>query len=102
MSKALLGNCVQSKSADEVYAEYFRPYTLVDEDTNLSCLKSRPNQEKKNRNSMFDVRHPLKDLVFFNFSVHTDLNRLASVLECDIVIYYTNEMFDKFFELYHD
>ena len=102
VSKALLGNCVQSKSADEVYAEYFRPYTLVDEDTNLSCLKSRPNQEKKIRNSMFDLRHPLKDPAFFNFSVHTDLNRLSSVLECDIVIYYTNEMFDKFFEIYHD
>jgi hypothetical protein len=102
VSKALLGSCVPSLTADQVYAEYFKPFTLVDEDTNLSCLKSRPNQEKKIRNSMFDLRHPEKDPAFFNFSIHTDLNRLASVLEADIVIYYTNETFEKFFELYHD
>lgn len=89
-------------TGEQVYAEYFRPFTLVDEDTNLSCLKSRPNQEKKIRNSMFASRDPHKDPAFFNFTLHTDLNRLASVLECDIVIYYTTDNFDKFFDLYHD
>ena len=102
VSKALLGSCVPSLTADEVYAEYFKPFTLIDEDTNLSCLKARPNQEKKIRNSMFDLKHPQKEPAFFTFNSHTDVNRLAAVLECDIVIYYTNETFEKFFELYHD
>ena len=102
VSKAILASCVPALTADEVYAEYFKPFTLVDEDTNLSCLKSRPHQEKKIRNSMFDLRHPHKEPAFFNFANHTDLNRLAAVLEADIVVYYTNEKFDKFFDLYHD
>ena len=51
---------------------------------------------------MFDLKHPQKEPAFFNFSVHTDLNRLASVLECDIVVYYTSEKFENFFEIYHD
>ena len=102
ISKALLGSCVPSLTADQVYAEYFKPFTLVDEDTNLSCLKARPNQEKKIRNSMFELRQPTKDPAFFNMAEHTDLNRLAAVLNCDIVVYYTSETFEKFFEIYHD
>ena len=102
LSKALLGSCVPSLTADEVYAEYFKPFTLIEEDTNLSCLKARPNQEKKIRNSMFDLKSPKNEPAFFNFTSHTDVNRLAAVLNCDIVIYYAAENFEKFFEIYHD
>ena len=51
---------------------------------------------------MFELRQPTKDPAFFNMAEHTDLNRLAAVLNCDIVVYYTSETFEKFFEIYHD
>ena len=74
LSKALLGSCDPNKSAEEIYAEYFFPFTLVDEDSNLSCLKSRPHQEKKIRNTMYNLKEPSKDPAYFNFTYHTDIN----------------------------
>jgi len=73
LSKALLASCDPVKTAEEIYAEYFFPFTLVDEDSNLSCLKSRPQQERKIRNTMFNLKDPLKDPAYFNFTSHTDL-----------------------------
>ena len=102
LSKALLGSCDSKKSAEEIYAEYFFPFTLVDEDSNLSCLKSRPNQEKKIRNTMYNLKEPSKDPAYFNFTFHTDINRLAKALGKDIVIYYAHDDGFKFFEIYHD
>jgi hypothetical protein len=101
LSKAILDSCCAPLSAESVYAEYFRPFTLVDEETNLSCLKSRPNQEVKIRNSMFHPRQPTEEPAFFNFNSHADINRLAQVIGKNIVIYFTNELWN-FFEIYHD
>ena len=102
LSKALLGSCDPNKSAEEIYAEYFFPFTLVDEDSNLSCLKSRPHQEKKIRNTMYNLKEPSKDPAYFNFTYHTDINRLAKALGKDIVIYYAHDDSFKFVEIYHD
>jgi hypothetical protein len=101
LSKALLSSCCKPLSAESVYGEYFKPFTLVDEETNLSCLKSRPNQERKIRNSMFHPKHPKEEPAFFNFNSHADVNRLAQVIGKNIVIYFTNEIW-SFFEIYHD
>ena len=68
LSKAVLETCCPPLSAESVYAEYFKPFTLVDEETNLSCLKSRPNQEVKIRNSMFHPRQPTEEPAFFTFN----------------------------------
>jgi len=73
----------------------------VDEETNLSCLKSRPNQEVKIRNSMFHPRQPTEEPAFFTFNSHADINRLAQLIGKNIVIHFTNESWN-FFEIYHD
>lgn len=101
LSKAVLETCCPPLSAESVYAEYFKPFTLVDEETNLSCLKSRPNQEVKIRNSMFHPRQPTEEPAFFTFNSHADINRLAQLIGKNIVIYFTNESW-SFFEIYHD
>jgi hypothetical protein len=102
LSKALLSSCDSQKTGEEIYAEYFFPFTLVDEDSNLSCLKARPQQERKIRNTMFNLKEPSKDPAYFNFSSHTDINRLAKAIKKDIVIYYAHDDQFKFFEIYHD
>jgi hypothetical protein len=101
LSKAVLGSCCKPLPAEAVYSEYFKPFTLVDDETNLSCLKSRPNQELKIRNSMFQLSQPLEEPAFFNFNSHADINRLAQVIGKNIVIYFVNEKW-SFFEIYHD
>jgi len=102
LSKALLSSCDPARTGQEVYAEYFFPFTLVDEDSNLSCLKARPNQERKIRNTMYNLKEPSKDPAYFNFTSHTDLNRLAKAIKKDIVVYYAHDDGFKIFEIYHD
>ena len=102
LSKALLGSCLSGTSGEKVYAKYFRPFTLVDVDSNLSCLKSRPNQEKKIRNTMYNVKDFKKDPAYFNFTSHTDVNRLAKVIDREIVVYFADDRKFQFFEIYHD
>ena len=101
LSKALLESCCAPLSAESVYAEYFKPFTLVDDETNLSCLKSRPHQEQKIRNSMFHPKNPTEEPAFFSFNSHADINRLSQVIGKNIVIYFTNESW-SFFEIFHD
>ena len=101
LSKALLEHCDSEKSAPEVYKLYFRPFTLVDADSNVSCLKSRPHLEEKVRNSLYNLREDKADPAFFNFSSHQDINRLCSVIGAEIVIYFSN-VECSFLELYHD
>ena len=101
LSKALLESCCAPLSAESVYAEYFKPFTLVDDETNLSCLKSRPHQEQKIRNSMFHPKKPVEEPAFFSFNSHADINRLSQVIGKNIVIYFTNEAW-SFFEIFHD
>lgn len=100
LSKALLSTCLPPKSGLDVYADYFRQFTLVDVDANLSCLKSRPNQERKIRNTMYNCSE--KDPAYFNFTLHTDVNRLAKVIGKEIVIYLADDRQFQFFEIYHD
>ena len=51
---------------------------------------------------MYGIREPLMDPGYFNFTSHTDVNRLAKVLETDIVIYFAHDNKFLYFELYHD
>jgi len=102
LAKALLGSCVRGKSGEEVYASYFAPYTLIDSDANLSCLKSRPNQERKIRKSMYNSREPSQNPGYFTLESHTDVNRLCKVIDHEIVIYFADDRRFQFFEIYHD
>ena len=102
MSKSLPGSCLSGPSGEKVYAKYFGPFTLVAVDSNLSCLKSQPNQEKKIRNTMYNIKDKTKDPGYFNFTSHTDVNRLAKVIDREIVIYFADERKFQFFEIYHN
>ena len=103
LSKALLSSLAFPKSALDLYAEYFRPFCIVDDDNNLSALQRRGGLERKVRDSMFEKDLPLKDPAFFSFSSHHDVNRLAALLGLEIVIYFTNSL-AKFtwLDIFHD
>jgi len=51
---------------------------------------------------MYNLKEPAKDPAYFNFTSHTDLNRLAKAVKKDIVIYYAHDDGFKMFEIYHD
>jgi len=91
-SKALLGSVSPSHSARQAYAKYFDQFSLVDPDSNLSCLKRSAKSERLVRNSMYSPNLPHKDPAFFSFSSHHDVNRLASVMDVEIVIYLTDSL----------
>lgn len=103
LSKALLGAVAVDQSGLEVYHRYFIPYTLVSDEANLSCLRRLPNMEVKVRNTMFKLAEPKKDPAFFTFYSHHDVNRLAKLLNAEIVIYLTDSIAKmSFVEPYHD
>jgi len=103
LSKALLNAVSETRTGLEVYHEYFLPFTLVTDDANLSCLRRLPKMEKKVRNTMFKLADPARDPAFFNFTSHHDVNRLAKMLDSEIVIYYTDSSEkNSFLEIYHD
>ena len=51
---------------------------------------------------MYNLKEPSKDPAYFNFTSHTDLNRLAKAIKKDIVVYYAHDDGFKIFEIYHD
>ena len=87
LAKALLGSVCSDQNAHQIYKTYFDFYTLADADTNLSCIKSRPNLTQKVTNSMFKLKRPQESPVFFSFDSHHDLSRLAALVKKEIVIY---------------
>ena len=103
LSKALLGNVCPSLSEYEVYSKYFGFFTLADSDTNLSCIKSRPEMLRKVTNSMYCVRRPSQDPAFFSFESFHDLCRLSTLLKTEIVVYSgQNDKLLEEVELFHD
>ena len=103
LSKALLNSVDDNRSGIEVYNEYFIPFTLVSDDTNLSCLRRSSKMELKVRNTMFKKREPKSDPAFFNFNSHHDINRLSKMLNSEIVIYFSPTSKQvKSVEIHHD
>ena len=51
---------------------------------------------------MYNMKDSTKDPGYFNFTLHTDVNRLAKVIEKEIVIYLADDRRFQFFEIYHD
>ena len=90
VSKALLSAVVPGMSGREVYAKYFEPFSMVDPDNNLSCLRRSKKCERRVRNSLYMPKYPQKEPAHFSASSPHDLNRLASVLDLEIVIYITD------------
>lgn len=87
LSKGLLANVTPNYTGLEIYAKYFAPFCIVDEDSNISALGRTKNSEAQVRNSMYNLLEPEKDPAFFNFGSHHDVNRLAKMLDLEIVIY---------------
>lgn len=103
LSKALLNNVSLNKRGRQVYHQYFLPFALLDDETNLSCLRQNPKMESRVRNSMYRLAEPDKDPAFFSFFSHHDVNRLSKMLNVEIVIYFTDSA-KKFstIEVFHD
>ena len=51
---------------------------------------------------MYNMKDQTKDPAYFNFTLHTDVNRLAKVIGKEIVIYLADDRRFQFFEIYHD
>jgi hypothetical protein len=101
LSKALLGAVVPGRSGLSVYADYFKLFSLVDDDNNLSCLKRSRKSERRVRNSMFGSSTPAKDPAHFSFDSQFDVERLGNLLGLDIVIYIADAKFSHL-SIFHD
>lgn len=101
LSKGLLNSVDPGRPGIEVYHDYFIPFALVSDDSNLSCLRRRPRMEIKVRNTMFKRHEPKADPAFFNFKSHHDVNRLSKMLNSEIVIYFATRNWSVV-EVYHD
>jgi hypothetical protein len=102
LSKALLSAVDESLSGYQVYAKYFNPYTLVNADTNISCIKRRSKMLYHVRATMYG-RRPSKEPAFFDINVAGDVNRLSTMLDSLIVIYYARDENDlSRLEVFHD
>ena len=53
----------------------------------MSCLKRSSKSEKTVKRALFKKKDPLKEPAFFNFFSHHDVNRVASLLNVELVIY---------------
>lgn len=91
LSKALLDNVDNFRSGLEVYADYFKPFVLVDEDTNLSSVSRFENFDLEIRSVFYKLDEPTKEPAYFSFHSHHDVNRLASTLGQEIVIYFFDD-----------
>lgn len=75
------------KSGYRIYSDYFDKFCLLDDEINVSCLKRSAKCEKTVKRHLFKKKHPLKEPAFFNFFSHHDVNRVASQLGVEIVVY---------------
>ena len=102
LAKALLDNVCPNEEGPAVYKLYFTNFTLADDDSNVSCLESRPEQAQKVFNSAYKIKDPTKEPAFFSFDSFFDLNRLAALLKKNIVIYASSDTKFQTATLYHD
>jgi len=92
LTKALvsaLAGTVQ-KTGFELYCDYFRKYTLLDPDYNLSALSRFSEQEQiSTLDNLFHQSDRSKDPDWLSFWSAHDVNRLSDLLDAQTVIYTT-------------
>jgi hypothetical protein len=102
LSKALLSAVEPECSGFQIYAKYFDPFTLVNADTNMSCLKRRSKMAYRVRASLYG-RRPSKEPAMFSINVAGDVTKLATMLKSPIVIYYAQDDKDlSRLDVWHD
>lgn len=102
LSKLLLDAVGDPLSGRDLYKLYFESFALADADSNLSCLKSRPNQVDKVLNSMYKIRHPSQEPTFFSVNSFHDLCRLSTLLHKELVIYWAADAGCTVVNIFHD
>ena len=103
LSKTLLDSVSDNVSGLDLYKRYFESFALADADANLSCLKSRPKQVDKVVNSMYKSKHPSHEPTFFSVDSFHDLCRLSTLMQTEIVIYWSvDETRRAAFNIFHD
>lgn len=80
------------KSGYKLYSDYFDKFCLLDDEINVSCLKRSGKCEKLVKRHLFKKKFPLKEPAFFNFFSHHDVNRVASHLNLEIVVYAVSKL----------
>jgi len=79
------------KSAFELYGEYFKKYTLLDPDYNLSAISRFSEQEQKaTLGQLFHLSDWTKDPDWLSFWSAYDVNRLSDLVDGETVIYTTS------------
>lgn len=91
LSKSLLDNVDDNRTGLEIYTDYFKSFVLVDEDTNLSSISRFENFDLELRSVFYKLDEPAKEPTYFSFHSHHDVNRLSSVLDQEIVIYFFDD-----------
>jgi hypothetical protein len=102
LSKALLSAVDSNLSGFQIYAKYFDPFTLVNANTNMSCLKRRSKMAYRVRATMYG-RRPSKEPAMFSINTVGDVRKLGEMLESPIVIYYAQDDADlSRLDIWHD
>lgn len=89
LSKALLDSLAEDENCTgfELYCKYFENFCLVDEEANLSCLKSCGKAVDRIRKHLYKKSDPGSEPCYFSFYSHHDVNRMGKMLKQEIVVY---------------
>lgn len=86
-----------------LYSLYFDQFTLVGLNSNLSCLKRNEALEEKLRCQMYKIRKDQVPPSSFSIKKYQDVNRLASLLNLNIVIYFVDTFVNPTIcDIWHD
>lgn len=88
-SKALLSFLAaeQGQTELQLFESYFKPFTIADEDCNISALERSTGTAEKAVKWFYRFSSPSEHPQYFNFNYYHDLNKLGSVLNLELVIY---------------
>jgi len=97
LAKALLTALDPSGDGMKLYKSYFRAYTLTDVEANLSCLDQFDGEVLTNYLKMlYKSDWPMKQPDWLSFNSRCDVNRLAELVNHEVVIYIaTNSSLDQ-------
>lgn len=90
LTKAFLKVLAGEKSGFDLYYEYFKKYTLIDSDYNLSAL-SRFSEPEQRRvvGELYHLSDQTKEPDWMSFWSAHDVNRVANLSDVEVVVYIT-------------
>lgn len=90
LTKAFLSALQVGRDAFELYFDYFRTYTLLDPDYNLSALSRFAGPEQRRiAAELYKIEDPSKDPDWLSFWSAHDVNRVSVLFDRETVVYVT-------------